>query len=223
MSLTITPSKVVYRFGEDIPSFTATDNTGEVVWETDRGTLASPVGLTNSLQMPNESWYGLYSPVTGNKAVQVTAHDNLNSVNILINVYAVFPFQADWAFQSPINDNTEISIGEDNSESYYVKSDLFGKFPLVYSDREWTEYLAALLFYTFHRRTRFFYINELGTEELQFGRFDSEFVRKPEWADGKGYSFTFYCPDWKLPPALLDGGGSSLLGELIPGSDVLGG
>lgn len=222
MALIVTPSKTVYRFGEELVTFHAEGNDGGVLWTTDKGSLLAEIGLDNSLEMPNQSWYGLYSPVTGNKAVKVTAQDNSTLVDILVDSYAVFPFESDWGFQSPINDDTEISMGEDKSESYYIKSDLFGKFPLVYSDREWTEYLQALVFYAFHRRSRWFYLDEGGTEEIQFGRFDSEFVRQPDWADGKGYSFTYYCPDWKLPPEALELG-SSLLGELIPGIDLLGG
>lgn len=225
MALEVLSTKYAWRIGEEAPQLSAQGETGTVNWATTRGTLSNEgVGPDVSLSMPNQSWYGTPSLINGNEAVKITASDDENVVIIYIDVYANFPFQADWSFQSPIDEDTEISRAEDNNEIFRILSGLSGSWQMTFKDREHTEYLEALQFRAFHGKTRRFYIQELGLEEIQLVRFDSAFNRSPVWADGRDYGFTIYCNDWKISNTnILGDGGGSLFGDVLPGSDLFGG
>lgn len=221
MALEVTASKTRWRIGEEAPYFTPSGATGGIVWTTSRGSLtdtAEPV-----LSMPNQSWYGAPSIINGNEAVVITATDDAESVSVSVDVFATFPYQADWGFQSPIDEDTEISKAEDNNESYRILSDLFSSWPMVFKDREHDEFIQAQIFRAFHGKTRWFYIDEKGLEELQYVRFDSPFLRAPDWADGKTYGFTLYSNVWQIPSTGLLGEGGGLFGEIIFGEGLFGG
>lgn len=225
MSLSLESTKISWRIdGESAPVITAIDPTGSVTWETNRGSVLDPGGLDNTveLSMPNQSWYGPELLTYGNQAVKITATDDTDTVSIFIDSYAKFPFQADWAFQSEIDEDVDISVAEDESELYRIRSGLKGTWSVVFKDRERSEFLVAQDFRAFHGKTRWFFIDEKGLEELQLVRFDSAFSRSPDWADGISYGFTIRTNDWKLPSdSSLSGSG--LFGEIMPGEGTFGG
>jgi hypothetical protein len=219
--LEVVSSLQSWRIGTEPPQLHAQGNTGVVRWETTRGSLNVDVGADNSIVMPNQSWYGPASIISGNEAVKITARDDVSVVEVRIDAYATFPYQADWRFQSEVDEKVEISEAEDNNETYRILSGLYGKWEMVYGDREHIEYLNALAFRAFHGKNRFFYLEDFGLEELQLVRFDSPLRRSPEYADGKNYSFTIRCIDWKLPAEA--GGEGSLFGVILPGDGLFGG
>lgn len=224
MALTVEQTKSSWIVTDDPPQFSASGATGTVHWATNRGSMPEEIGPDNLLSMPNESWYGPENAINGNQAVKITVNDDVTTVSLYVDVYAVFPYQADWGFQSMLDEDTEISRAEDNSESYRILSGLHASWPMVFKDREHVEFIAAQRFRAFHGKTRWFYIQELGLEELQYVRFDSGFNRQPDWADGKTYGFTLYTNQWGVdsttPPVA---GGTGVFGDITPGDDLFGG
>lgn len=223
MALAVSTTKELWKIGDEAPILHATGNVGVVRWETNHGTLSVDVGADNGLAMPNQSWYGgSASLIDGNEPVNITVRDDETVVVVSIDVYATFPFQADWGFQAQLDIAKEISKAEDNSESYRILSGPFAAWPLAYNDREHTEYLEALAFWAFHGYSRWFYLDENGFEETQLVRFDSAFQRSPLYADGRSYGFSLYSNDWRLPTDAA-AAGSGLFGEITFGEDLFGG
>lgn len=216
MALAITASKTTFRVGEpEPPAFEVTGSSGNVTWSANFGAIVpGDDPLTATLAPENISRYA-----EAGDAVVVTVTDDgtAETATISIDVFATFPFTSAWDFEAEVDEDTEISKAEDNSEVIF-EGDLFGVWPLSFGNRDFEEYRAALRFRALHGKRKLFYYDDAGLELLMKGRFDSSIKLSPHNANGFSYSFVFRCNRW-TPPA-EDGPLGDVLGlygELMPG------
>lgn len=198
MPLAITVSKTRFRIGEPEPPVLAvTGSSGDVTWSCNFGACAPANETTTTLAPENVSHYA-----AAGDAVVATVTDNATSetATVSIDVFATFPYQPAWDFEAEVDEETEISRAEDNSEVIF-DGDLFAVFPLGFNARDFDEYRAALLFRSQHGKRKLFYLEDAGLEELNLGRFDSSIKRSPHNANGFSYSFVFRCNRWTMPSA----------------------
>jgi hypothetical protein len=216
MPIAITASKTTFRVGEpEPPAFSATGSSGSVTWSVNYGAVVpGDDPLTATLAPENVSRYA-----EAGDPVVVTVTDNGTSATatVSIDVFATFPFVSGWDFEAEVDEDTEISKAEDNSEVIFEGS-LFAVWPLSFNNRDFEEYRLALLFRAAHGKRKLFYLDDQGLEELNFGRFDSSIKRSPHNANGVSYSFVFRCNNY-TPPATegLLGESLGLYGETVPG------
>jgi hypothetical protein len=184
MALGATISLATYRVGDPTPPIiTVTGAAGPVV-------ITSPYG---EAFINEDGWYTFmpenvshYAAVADAVPIEVT--DGVTTVNLLIDVFATFPFQPDWGFNAEVDEKTDISEAEDGSETYGV-GPFFGTWDLAFNDREHAEYMEAIRFKLAHKKSRFWYLEDKGLEERAFVRFDSSLKRSPINADSKSYAF----------------------------------
>lgn len=186
MALVVTASATSYRFSEPAPLiFVATGAAGAVSWETSGGVLSGASGTSVSL-----------SPDNLTQSVTVTADDGATTVETAVEVYATFPFQADWRFEAEVDERDEVSEAEDGSEKVREIGDAFGLWRMGFNDREPDEQKAVWDFRTHHRKSRRFYFEDKALEVLLFGRFDSALKFSPLGPNGRSYSFVFKAISW---------------------------
>lgn len=208
MPLGITTSKTEFRVGEPgPPEFEATGSSGNVAWSVNYGAVVAGDDPTTATLAPEN--VSRYEEAGDPVVVTVTDLDTEEEATVSVDVFATFPHQPGWGFEGEVDEDTEISKAEDNSEVIF-EGDLFAVYPVSFNNRDFDEYRAALRFRAAHGKRKLFYIEDLALEELNLGRFDSSIKRSPNNADGVGYSFVFRCNRW-TPPAP-----EGLIGEDLP-------
>jgi hypothetical protein len=216
MPLAITASKTTFRVGEnDPPVLEVTGSSGNVSWTCNYGACQPADETVTTLSAENVSRYAAAGDAV---VVTVTDDDTHETATVEIDVFATFPFQSAWEAEAEVDEDTEISRAEDNSE-VILDGDLFAVWPLSFGNRDFDEYRAALRFRAAHGKHKLFYLDDAGFEELALGRFDSSIKRVAHNANGYSYSFVFRCNRWTPPPA------EEVPGEEMPlyGEPVYGG
>jgi hypothetical protein len=218
MALAVSSSVSTYRYGDPviaIPLLSASGATGTVHWSTSSGTLSNATGATSSL-----------SPIDRSEIVIVTAVDDSATVTKGVQIYATVPYQPKWGVEADFDDETEISVSEDNVPKFRVVSELTARFPLVYEKRSFDEYWIMMQFFNWHRKSTPFYIDDIASGILAFGYFDSAIRIAAQGADWVDYSHQFKSYAFQIPndpttgptrpltglaSILLEGGGHVLL------------
>jgi hypothetical protein len=215
MPLAITASKTTFRMGEpEPPVLEVTGSSGDVTWSCNFGTCVPPDATTTTLAPENVSHY---AEAGDPLVVTVTDNSTAEEASVSIDLFATFPFVSGWDFEAEVDEDTEISKAEDNSEVIF-EGTLFGVWPLSFNNRDFGEYLAAQRFRRMHGKRKLFYLDDRGLEQLLLGRFDSSIKISPHNANGVSYSFVFRCNNWTPPAAEADlGGDMGLYGETVPG------
>ncbi len=173
-----------------LPTFTGTGAGETIAWTASRGAIApTPTanGVATTLTPSNES-----------ESVIITARDTSDNATstTIIDIQATFPYQPNYdGADSDLDDKTNVSLAEDLTPSFVVKSELQDVFRYAFNRREVDpEYLAAVAFYEWHKKTRWFWIRDcprsiLGTSApLIKVRFDSAFSRSPVFLGRISYS-----------------------------------
>jgi hypothetical protein len=191
MALTITSSPTEYRYGaEDAAAllFTASGNTGTVIWSTDSGELVDAGELMVIL-----------NPVNRTEMVTITAEDSLTTVTREIQIWATLPVQPKWAVEADLSPPT-------------------ASWPMAYEKRSFDEYWMMLQFYNWHGpadvevspgeddtitirviRGKPFYINDIPTGQIVKVFFDSAFRAKFEAADWADFAFQLKSYEYSIP------------------------
>lgn len=196
MPIEITASKTTFRVGEpEPPVLEVTGSSGNVSWSCNFGACVPDDETVTTLSAENVSRYADAGDAV---VVTVTDLDTEEEASVSIDVFATFPFQPGWDFEAEVDEDTEISEAEDNSEVIF-EGKLFGVWPLAFNRRDYDEYLVALRFRAAHGKRKHFYLDDRGLEQLLRGRFDSPIKLSPHNANGFSYSFVFICPQWVEP------------------------
>lgn len=206
MPLAIIASKTEFRVGEpEPPTLEVTGSSGNVSWSCTYGACVPDNETSTTLSVENISRYAdAGDPVV----ITVTDLDTDETEEVSVDAYATFPYQPGWDFEGEVDEDTEISQAEDNSEVIF-EGTLFAVYPLGFNNRDFDEYRDALRFRALHGKRKLFYLDDGGLEELNLGRFDSAIKRSPHNANGVSYSFVFRCNRWTPPAA-----------EGLPGEDL---
>lgn len=190
---TIAQSLTVHRVSSlPLPTFTGSGATGQVAWSAPFGSF-SPAQTNNGVA-------STLTPTNESRNLVVTARDSADNLTrtTLIEIQATFPYQPDWrSAPGLMDDQTNVSLAEDFSPSFLVKSDLQRVFRYGFNDRDVpTEWAAVKAFYMWHRKTRWFWIVDYprdvtGSPELIKVRFDSGLGDDPQGLNKQSYSFVF--------------------------------
>lgn len=186
MALSVTQNKTVHRSGDTpLPNFTEVGRVGtHVDWTTSSGTLSVLTGDVTVL-----------TPLNRTELITVTALDK-NSSNVTLStviksvqVYGTFPLQPNYPYDVEFDDKTLVSIAEDGTAVFRVKSPIRRSWQLSMPNRPFTEYSLLNPFYQYHKKFREFYYYDLAINELILVRFDSSLKVTPIGPD----QFTMSC------------------------------
>lgn len=186
----IVQTQTTHRHGSGtLPTFTGSGASGSIAWLASRGVIApTPTanGVPTTLTPSNES-----------ESVIITARDTADDATstTVIEIQATFPYQPNWdGADSDLDDKTNVSLAEDLTPSFVVKSELQDVFRYAFNRREVDpEYLAARAFYEWHKKARWFWIKDcprsiLTDPPLIKVRFDSAFSQSPVFLGRISYS-----------------------------------
>lgn len=175
-----------------LPQFSATAS-APIAWTAPRGVF-SPT--TTASGAPTT-----FTPPNGQGNIVITARntgDNLVSTTI-IAIEAVFPYQPSWkAAGRALDVKTNMSIAEDNSQSFTEKGGLFRVYRYGFNGptRSHAEFVIVEDFFGWHKRSRWFWLKDVPRALTTIVvpkrikvRFDSELLDDPEGLNGIPYSF----------------------------------
>jgi hypothetical protein len=154
---------------------------GEIGWLNGFG-VTFTINPTVNGQQTILTMNDLSAPYNRTKIASVTASDESDTqvASATLSVYATFPLQPQFGYETDLDNKTLVSVAEDGSAVFRKKGGAKRSWQLQFPRRPQSEYVVLRDFWQYHEKTIEFYYYDLPLSEIKLVRFDSGLRVSPE-------------------------------------------